>query len=735
MTAFIICERAFIACCITMIYNTLKRLLRAPVLIGEKMLKNSIRKVKLYICALLALFLLPLFVSCEAEEAVAPANVAAFFDALDRQDYSYCYSVIDDAVKEDLTLTDFVSRYNAIYEAMGLVDVEYRVLSTIYSDETCVAEMQVIYRCEKLGDIEQTIAVSLSYENESSSWKVNWSPSMILSDLGDEDIVSVNALRQKRGEILDSQGNAFAVNGYAETIYMDIDKVGDYGSAARSLSALVDISEIDIVKKMTDERAQADGVAIITYYVPGTLDSELREKFLSIQGVGIDNSRYTPIRYYPQGSMMAHMIGYATVATKEDLDTMDGDIYGVDSYIGRSGLEAASEDVLAGRRGIELVIRTPQERDEQGVPVTYSRKSVVKRVDAVDGEDLCLTIDFVLQKRAEEQLAILEDHQAGSVVVLDPTTGAVLAIASNPTFDLNIFADRNVKELYETLLEDPKTPLYNRSTRGLYAPGSTVKPLVAAMALDSGLFSVNTEFKGTIYKRQWLPTVEGWVYPAITRVSNYEPPYNMANAIIHSDNIYFAQIALTTGWERMVNLYTALGFDVAVGFDTNIARPSIYNDSSWSNLRLLADMGYGQGELLITPLQMAGTFEIFVNDGKIMQPYIVAEHRATVDGRYVTTQKFEPATWREGILSSESVSAMNDILVQTMQRSSISRIEGILTAGKTGTAQVDANTEIAWLIAYVEEEAYERLVCVTLEMEPDANVSIRHDIGKALLMP
>lgn len=703
----------------------------------KKLLENAAKRAKTmkYLCLLLALLALPPLISCGAEEAVAPANVLAFFDALGRQDYSYCYSVIDDPVKENISLTDFVSRYDVIYDAMGLLDLEYRVLSTIYSDETCVAELEVIYRCEKLGDIQQTITVNLTYDENSSSWKVKWSPAMILSDLGDEDIVSVNVLRQKRGEILDAQGNAFAVNGYAQTIYIDLSDVGDYGSAARSLSALVDISEIDIVKIMTGERAQADGVAIITYYVPGTMAEEQREKFLSIPGVGIDDSRYTPIRYYPQGSMMAHMIGYATVATKEDLGTMDADIYGADSYIGRSGLEAAREEALAGRRGIELVIRSPQERDAEGTPVTYSRKSVVKRVDAVDGTDLCLTIDLVLQERAEKQLSMLEDHQAGSVVVMDPTTGAVLAIASHPTFDLNIFADKNVKELYDPLLEDPKTPLYNRATRGLYAPGSTVKPLVAAMAIDSGLFTVDTEFKGTIYKRQWLPTIEGWVYPAITRVSNYDPPYNMTNAIIQSDNIYFAQIALTTGWERIVSLYTSLGFDAAIGFDTNIAKPSIYNDSSWSNLRLLADMGYGQGELLITPLQMAGTFEIFANDGRIMQPYIVAEHRATVDGRYVTTETFEPQVWREGILTDDSVAAMHDILVQTMQRSSISRIEGILTAGKTGTAQVDANTEIAWLIAYVEEDAYDRLVCVTLEMEPDANVSIRHEIGKALLMP
>jgi len=342
-----------------------------------------------------------------------------------------------------------------------------------------------------------------------------------------------------------------------------------------------------------------------------------------------------------------------------------------------------------------------------------------------------------LQQRAEAQLATLTDQQAGAIVVLDPTNGAVLASASGPSFDPNIFADLNVSKLYNEYLENERAPLYNRVTRGLYPPGSTVKPLVGMMALDSGRFMVSTEFTGTIYQRQWLPTLSGWVYPAITRATDYPKPYNMTNALVHSDNIYFGNAALTCGWDNIVNMYKDISFDRSINYDIPVSQPSIYTDTSRSNLRLLADMGYGQGELLVTPLQMASIYTLFLNNGDILQPYIVSAFMQEDDtGDYVQVESFGKTVYADTAFTQDALAQIEPILESVIKNNYQIKVSGIRIAGKTGTAELDGDSkrEIAWLIAYVVDAGYERLVCVALEVEANAG-TIRYDMVEELLRP
>lgn len=696
------------------------------------MKKNVLRRLALM---MLILLLTPLCGAC-TPRALPDHTVRTFFEGMTRRDYSLCYACLDAASQEKITLSEFVSRYDAIYEAMELTELTYQLGAGKLEGETYVYPCVLTYNTQSLGTFAQQITLTMTAQNQ--DWAISWSPALILTDLDWDDEVRVQTLKQNRGEILDANGNAFAINTYALTVYVDLEEIGDYGACARQLAALLGMTEEEIQKTLNSTRAQTDRIAIITYFVPGTLPDSLRDELLAISGVKIDDQKYTPIRYYPQDSMMAHTIGYTSVVTAEDLQTLDGGVYGVDSQVGRSGLEASYESILAGKRGKELFIRTPTVLDETtGKPLDYKRKTTVVRVEPQDGYDLELTIDYTLQRRAEKALAALGEDRAGSVVVLDPKTGAVLVNANYPTYSNNIFADRNVTALYEQVLSIPRSALYNRVTRGLYPPGSTVKPLVAAMSLETGNFTMDYVFRGEVTRRQWLPTVGGWVYPPITRVSDYAPPYNMRNAIIHSDNIFFANVALTCGWENVVGLYQRLGFDTAIDFDIPVASASIYNDDSWSNLRLLADMGYGQGQLLISPLQMASVFSAFANGGNIMQPYIVGALKSTApDGNFITELETEPTVWRSNVISQESIDILEPILIDTVDSNAKLAMRSLQFAGKTGTAQLDGNNEreIAWLIVYVTNTDYERLICVCLELEAN-NPTARYDVGVPLMLP
>ncbi|MBE5760952.1 MAG: hypothetical protein E7334_03020 [Clostridiales bacterium] len=684
------------------------------------------------------------FAGCAPKEEEVPPSPATqvlsqYMSCLVDKNYSSCYALLDSASQEKMTLTEFVTRHDSIYDAIESTEMTYEQTGNETSEDGLVSHVFVsmVYDCKKLGSVKQDI--QMDFVLERGEWRLSWSPSVIFADMDWEDRAMVFTLKQKRGEILDYNGNCYAINSYADTVYVDLNDVGDYDTCAKALAPLLSMDSMDIVANMTSDRSQKDGVAIITYYMPGKMTDDERMAFTSIQGVKIDSSRFTPIRYYPQGSTMAHTLGYTSVVTADDLNKLDMEnVYSVDSLVGRNGLEAAYEKVLAGRKGIQLVIQEPNERDEDGIVKSYKLKKTIVNIPAQDGDDIYLTIDHELQMRAEESLATLSDTQAGSIVVLDPSTGALLASASGPTYDLNIYADKDASALYNALLENSLAPLYNRVTRGLYPPGSTVKPLMAVMGLDSGEFTMKSTFNGEIYKRQWMPKMTGWNYPAITRVSNYDPPYNIENAIIHSDNIFFAYMALTCGWQRVIDLYTKVGFDEAISYDLSVAKPQIMSDMSRSNLRLLADTGYGQGELLVTPLQMASMFSLFANDGKIMEPYIVSERMNTVDGDYTSVFKTQPTVWRDvsSYLTGDSRSIIDSVMVKTMESSKSSTIDGITIAGKTGTAQISDNDtkEIAWWIVYVKGTGYERLVCVTLEVEADGG-GIRYDVARPLIMP
>lgn len=654
-----------------------------------------------------------------------------YVQLLNAYNFGACYALLAPDTQEAITLVDFTQRYQNIFDG-----IDFQGLTISYGDLTVEAGKRYLqsatltYSSALLDEFTQDVVFSLDYSDNDSTFYLNWTPAMIFTDLTSSTEVKLRTLRPARGEILDSEHNAYAINFYAESVYVQPSKIEDTSYTVTALASILGMTTVDVEKVLSSSAAVKYDSAVIKAYPPGGISEATESALTTLPGVGVDRTSMTPIRYYPNGSFFAHSMGYTSAITAEELSKLDSSRYDISSYVGRTGLEAAYEDILCGTKGYSLDIYAS---DGQ-------RLSTVARKEKVDGLDLEVTLDYDLQCRAEEMLEQLkEEGNAGAAVVLEPTTGEVLAISSFPDFDPNLFVlNSDPETLASYVAADSNSPLYNRAVQGSYIPGSTVKPLIAAMALDDGVVDENYEFTGEIIKKQWTPKGY-WPYPPITRVSNYSGPVNMSNAITKSDNIYFADVALKAGWEKLEPFLKMIGFDERIPFDLRVSKPGYLNSDNYENMQLLAATGYGQGELIISPLQMACIFSSLANNGDVMTPRLVRATRRMEGTDYAVVDEYSESVWKENIISDHALSTIVPMLRRVVEEGSGRKIHinGLTICGKTGTAEIgsDKTREIAWMIAFVENADYNRLVCVTLELPANYKGTIRYDLARELLMP
>ena len=654
-----------------------------------------------------------------------------YVQLLNAYNFGACYALLAPDTQEAITLVDFTQRYQNIFDG-----IDFQGLTISYGDLTVEAGKRYLqsatltYSSALLDEFTQDVVFSLDYSDNDSTFYLNWTPAMIFTDLTSSTEVKLRTLRPARGEILDSEHNAYAINSYAESVYVQPSKIEDASYTVTALASILGMTTVDVEKVLSSSAAVKYDSAVIKAYPPGGISEATESALTTLPGVGVDRTSMTPIRYYPNGSFFAHSMGYTSAITAEELSKLDSSRYDISSYVGRTGLEAAYEDILCGTKGYSLDIYAS---DGQ-------RLSTVARKEKVDGLDLEVTLDYDLQCRAEEMLEQLkEEGNAGAAVVLEPTTGEVLAISSFPDFDPNLFVlNSDPETLASYVAADSNSPLYNRAVQGSYIPGSTVKPLIAAMALDDGVVDENYEFTGEIIKKQWTPKGY-WPYPPITRVSNYSGPVNMSNAITKSDNIYFADVALKAGWEKLEPFLKMIGFDERIPFDLRVSKPGYLNSDNYENMQLLAATGYGQGELIISPLQMACIFSSLANNGDVMTPRLVRATRRMEGTDYAVVDEYSESVWKENIISDHALSTIVPMLRRVVEEGSGRKIHinGLTICGKTGTAEIgsDKTREIAWMIAFVENADYNRLVCVTLELPANYKGTIRYDLARELLIP
>jgi len=641
--------------------------------------------------------------------------------------YKEAYALLASQSAEKITEEDFIKKHENIYRGIELSSISYEMEEPVEDEERVIIPFTASYDSALAGKMEYQFQLPMVKEDE--SWKIDWSPALIFPQMEDGDKVRVTTTEPSRGEIFDRNGNPLALNQYATTVWGNLDKIEDAEDFASKLAPLLDLKPEDVMEKLNSKEAQRDRIAIFKAYLPGTLSQELEEKLLAIKGVGIDSKRFTPIRYYPEGTILAHTLGYIGSITEEELKELSDQGYEAHHKIGKAGLEQAYEKELVGKRGYSIDIMGEDNK----------KKLTLASAPKEDGMDLHLTIDLPLQQKAEELLASkLPKDQRGTVVILEPSTGEILAMASAPSFDPNIFSFRISQEDWDKLNDKDRKPLFNRVTQGLYPPGSTFKPFTAAMALEEGKITPDFVFKEEVTQNQWKPRDKEWPYPPITRVPHPSGPLNLENALKWSDNIFFAYAAMEVGKEAFQDYAGRYGFGDAIPFDLGVAKSKLSNKGDLESEKLLADSGYGQGELLITPLQMASTFSALANEGSIMRPRIVESLYRMEGEEYVAQQTYKPEVWKESVMKAETISTLLPALEKVVSDSDGTGhavyMEDMPIAGKTGTAEVGENKdrEIAWFIGFTRENDPNLLVCVALEAPAKKGGEIKMDIAKEL---
>lgn len=650
---------------------------------------------------------------------------------------------------KNISKEEFIESYTNRFDLLQIKGFSYAIKHSVEGDAICVYDYVLVYDSPLLPD--DALEFRMSVRRENTRWTVEWAPGLLFPEMDWGDTIRQGTSAARRGEIL-ADGVVYAQTINAVSVLMYPAQVEDPDQFARQVSALTDLS-IDSVLKLL--AATKGDFAILKQYYPDSFSDSLETQLCQIPGVTIDRSNFGTLRNYPQGDMLAHIIGYVGPITPEELLEYTGSkegnaLYNADSRVGKTGLERAYEAQLRGSDGSYIFIA-----DSEGL-----NKQTLYREPTQHGLDLQLTLRADLQARADKllQYSLYGEHTAGAVIVMDPTTGMVEAMSSYPSYDLNLFTRGMTPAQWETLSSMPNKPMFNRLTQGRYPPGSIFKPFTAAAALESGAMTPDTVFPegrgetievvpGNRYpsdKTSWLPSERGefgpWSGAPIIRVTlrnRKSPPLNMKIGMMDSDNIYFAYAALRTGIAYFVEYMDQLGVDEAVPFEVSVSAAQMKNkDSEWRNM-LLAESAFGQGEVLVTPLQATSLFSAFANDGSIMQPYMV-EGLYRMEGiSYIAEEVHTPTVWKQQVIQQSAVNTIVPMLEAVVTEGTGNALKISNIAGKTGTAQIgnDRSREISWFAGFRLRHDEPRLVLVMLEIPANESTlsNAKFEIARALL--
>lgn len=584
-----------------------------------------------------------------------------------KQEFTSMYKQLSPDAKKAISKDDFVERYKSIY---GDVEVEDLKVSFTKPEEEPEpnedGEVTLPFSVSM-----QTLAGEVSFDNEATlvltegddadSYGVNWNPSFIFKELEEGDEVAIRSATPVRGEITDRNGDGLAVNGTVKQIGIVPQAIeSDQEKSVKELSETLKLSVEEIEKQLNQGWVQSDP----TQFVPlkSVLESEedVIDDALKITGVQIND---TTERIYPFGESAAHLTGYIRQMQKEDLEKYAGEGYSSYESIGKAGLEQVYEDELHGVTGWSIEVKGA---DPAKVIATKEKE---------DGENIQVTIDGTIQNKLFEELG----KDPGTAVALHPTTGETLALTSSPSYNPNDFTLGFDEGEYAKLADNENRP-FSAKFNKTYSPGSTIKPLTASIALRDGDLDPNAVEK--IDGLTWQPD-SSWGGYKVTRVKPADPEVNLEEALMHSDNIYFARKALDLGAEKFQQGLESFQIGQKVEFAFPTENSSISNGGLAENDILLADSAYGQGELQISPYQLAMTYTTFANDGVMLKPTLRV-------GEEQSAEKYE-------VISPEIASIVNDDLAKVVSDPEGTAydpvVKGISLAGKTGTAELKAAGE------------------------------------------
>ncbi|MGI6169601.1 MAG: penicillin-binding transpeptidase domain-containing protein [Christensenellales bacterium] len=648
-----------------------------------------------------------------------------FLQCIARREFSDAYQYLSAAAQQTCSEEDFIQRYEVIFQELDVQSISY---SDPQQTEEGVYQYTLLYGTGIAGTISCDITMSTTADSDDH--KINWTPALLFPEMDWDDTLRIITLHPSRGEIFAGDSELLAGNSHLLCVYVRPSQCDSLASTASSLSPLLDLKAHDILQKLESDAAERDDLIVIKSfnYNQGPSD-DLAASLTAIPGVHLDHTTYYPARTYELEQQSAHLTGYVGKISDEEFEAYQSEGYSIGDSIGKEGLEKHYEAQLKGEKGKEIFIRSPEGKN----------KKTLYRQEATNGLDLRLTIDSQLQKKAYAAFEeYLTEGQTGVAIVMDYKTGAVSVIANYPSYNPNEFVDGVSEEYWNELMdEDNNSPLFNRATQSTLPPGSIMKLITAVAGLETNTITAHTTYSLNIVNNLWTPSGVGWVYPAIRRSDAPPHALDLRDSMVWSDNIYFAKLAIDLGEETLVPYFEKFGIGEAIPFEMPVKSSQYLNQDSAFNVKLVADSGFGQGELLFSPLQLASTVCAFANGGHIPVPYVVSSLTQDNGRSYEAVEETQPSLWKENVIDPSTLQTLTPMLEQVMTNGTgrSLRVDGVTIAGKTGTGRGGDNKELGWFAGWWEDGDENRLALVLVEGSQETTGSSKFNIARALLQP
>ncbi|MGC4018998.1 MAG: penicillin-binding transpeptidase domain-containing protein [Muricomes sp.] len=603
-----------------------------------------------------------------------------YFSLLNKGKYEAMYGLLSEDSKKKITKEDFVSRNENIYKGISSRNINIALQG---EPEYTDGKKQAVVSYSTTMD---TTADKAAFDNkmqlikEDHNYFIDWDSTLIFPALKEEYKVQINTKPAKRGSILDRNGQMLAGPGTVSEVGIVPGKLGENKDESISrIGEILDMSGDEIDEKLNASYVQEDSFVSLKEISKSNTAAE--EELLKISGIMIQDKEE---RIYPLGAAAGQLTGYVQAVTGEELEKLAEKGYHENSVVGKSGLERAFEEELRSKDGYSIDI----------VSGSGEEIETVAFKPAEDGKDVQVTVDAEMQKKAYEQFA----SDTGTAAAMNPKTGEVLALVSTPGYDPNEFVMGMSGRRWNELSEDKNQPLLNRFNTS-WVPGSTFKAITAAIGVDTGKIQpdANMGYVGLKWQKDG-----SWGDYFVTTLTDYGTEVNLENALVYSDNIYFARAALDIGADTMMEKFKAMGFDEEIPFELQLSTSTYDDDDKIDSDIQLADTGYGQGQLLVNPLHMVSMYTMFVNEGNMIQPAILYKENP------------QGTVWKQQVVSPQAASLVKDDLIQVIENPSgtgaKAKIEGVTMLGKTGTAEIketQADTdgvERGWFVCETVED-------------------------------
>jgi penicillin-binding protein 2 len=633
----------------------------------------------------------------------ADAVVEKFLDSWESGDTSAMYQMLSTSSRQSFTEEAFTGIYEETALNATLQSLTVDLLSVTTNPNSASATYLAIYETAVFGTFERDIEMTLSLEQ--GGWKINWHEGLILPELAGGNRLRLDAVPQQRGNIYDRDGNPIVeeTTAYALAIIPNQIEDGGEGILLNTLSRLTGRTTQSIQESYDDIRQT-------NWYVPvgEASEAEINEigDFVYTLG-GLQLSKFTS-RYTYNGGIAPQAIGYVQPIPAEEVDDYRLKGYLGDEKVGQAGLERYADDILAGKPSASLYVV-----DSDGQIL-----SRINQTDAVPSQNITTTLDRTLQIEAQKALQGFR----GAIVVLEAETGRVLAMASSPSLDPNLFApeNRNSAELLADQLNDGQQRLLNRATQGTYPPGSVFKIIGMAAALESDLYTPDTVY----YCGSYFEELPGERFEDWTVAKELPPSGNLTLTLglTRSCNPWFYHIGLDLFRQKGATYLADVARGFGLGRSTGIeqvaeATGQIIDPKSDGDA---VQQGIGQGDMLVTPLQIANFTAAIANYGTLHRPQLI-ERITSSNGVDVFT--FSPEVSGTLPVSEETIDAIREGM-RGVIRSKVGTANrelgdmGITLFGKTGTASNSTGESHAWFTGFsstLREDKPDIVVTVLLE--------------------